>query len=148
MKSSLSFGLEKCLKEFKITCSSYFEMQLWSTFFSSKWTKVVESNSLKMDQSCNFTRDHKFLSEMNQSCRSVQLEIEPKLQFDSWIFITCKIATLVDFETVRIYNFGPFQREKMWTKVSFAKLTQHVILNSFQHFSGQKFKTCCYWYHI
>ena len=29
-------------------------------YFSSKWTKLADSNSLKMNESCNLTCDQKF----------------------------------------------------------------------------------------
>ena len=32
-------------------------------------------------------------------------------------------------------------RRKIWTKLAFSKQVQHVILNSFKHFSGPKYKT-------
>ena len=34
-----------------------------------------------------------------------------------------------------------FRREIKWTKLAFSKQVQHVILNSFKHFSGPKYKT-------
>ena len=34
-----------------------------------------------------------------------------------------------------------FRREIKWTKLAFSKQVPHVILNSFKHFSGPKYKT-------
>ena len=37
-----------------------------------------------------------------------------------------------------------FRREIKWTKLAFSKQVNHVILNSFKHFSGPKYKTLGY----
>ena len=44
------------------------------------WTKDV--NSLKLEQSCNLPRDHKFTLEMDQKCMFEQFESGSQLQFD------------------------------------------------------------------
>ena len=61
-----------------------------------------------------------------------------RLFFTSKVLITCPVAILVHFQIVQICNFGPFRLEIEWTKIAFSKQTEHVILNSFKHFSGPK----------
>ena len=61
-----------------------------------------------------------------------------RLFFTSKVLITCPVAILVHFQIVQICNFGPFRVEIEWTKIVFSKQTEHVILNSFNTFLGQK----------
>ena len=55
--------------------------------------------------------------------------------FSSKFMITCQMASLVHFQIVRKGKFGPDSEKKD------SKQVQHVILNSFKHFSGPKYKT-------
>ena len=46
------------------------------------------------------------------------------------------------FDTWSYLKFdGKFRRDIKWSKLAFSKQVQHVILNSFKHFSGPKYKT-------
>ena len=79
------FGAEKCLKEFRFTCSIWFANTVLVQSFSSNQHQKCSYEQFKMHQNCELTRDYSF------SLRSFSFGafFSPK-----WM-ITCQNAILV-----------------------------------------------------
>ena len=76
---------------------------------------------------------HTWLKLFKKACLvQIFLRIWTKLAFSNNLKVdqTCLLA-----------HDHKFRREIKWTKFAFSKQVQHVILNSFKHFSGPKYKT-------
>ena len=77
-----------------------------------------------------------FLFEMDQNCRFELFQSGPKLPIRTEIdsFSLRKFWSRVQLQFWSTFKyFYP-----KWTKIAFSKQTEHVILNSFKHFSGPK----------
>jgi len=98
--------------------------QVWSRFGVKSGPNLPFSKHLphvtQIIQKGTFRPD--FSPNLDQTCLFEQFESGPK-----W---TCLLT-----------RDHKFRKEIKWTKLAFSKQVQHVILNSFKHFSGPKYKT-------
>ena len=63
-------------------------------YFSSKWTKDVDSNSSKLGQSCNLPRDHKFTLEMDQKCTFLDKNLRHPVDVQS-VFLGTSLWSII-----------------------------------------------------
>ena len=124
------FGPFYFSSKFMITCQKA-RLVHFQIVRKGKFAPCSEKN---LDQICLFqishTRDWNYSKKT--SLVQIFLRIWTKLAFSNNLKVdqTCLLA-----------RDHKFRREIKWTKLAFSKQVQHVILNSFKHFSGPKYKT-------
>ena len=95
-------------------------------YFSLKRTKISDSNYFKVDQNCNWTRDLNFRSEI----KPISVRI-------------CTLGSLWNRLNLRFWSIS--SRNRVDQNCIFESIptrsTDSVLLNSFKHISGPKFRT-------
>ena len=111
----VSKGKDQTFKLFEKSSLVQIRRKIWTKLAFSKITPARDSNYSKL-----------------ASLVQIFLQICTKLAFSN---------NLNADQTCLLKRDHKFRREIKWTKLTFSKQVQHVILNSFKHFFGPKYKT-------